>query len=254
MARLIPLFPPHQLYVSVFGGSGTDILRKPPSRSEVFNDRHGEVTNFFRVLQDRREELLERLRVTPVSRPQFEECLWLLRSGEGDPVLRAWAFVTGANQCRNGMDPLVAWPACWSPSVLRRLLRWTELPERLLEIAARLRAVVIERRDWSDVLRPLGSRGYDSPDTFFFLDPPYLPTSRDTGSRRVYSLEMSEADHERLLSRLVCIQGKAMLCGYDSALYRRYLGRWRREQFEVNCWASGGPEKPKRVEVVWMNY
>jgi DNA adenine methylase len=238
----------------VFGGSGTDILRKSPSRSEVFNDLHGEITNFFRVLQSKRDELLERLRVTLFSRPQFEECLTILRSGEDDPLLRAWAFVTAANQCRNGFDPLVAWPGCWSPSVNRRLLRWTEFPERLLDVAERFRGVIVERQDWSAILRPLGDGGYDSPDTFLFLDPPYLPSVREPGSRRLYSLEMSCDDHERLLDRLLLVTGKVMLCGYESALYQRYLRGWRRDSFDVKCRSSGKKVRPKRVEVVWMNY
>lgn len=41
MPRLIGIFPNHDHYVSVFGGSGADILGKPRSRLESYNDLDG---------------------------------------------------------------------------------------------------------------------------------------------------------------------------------------------------------------------
>src|SRR4051812_6712162 len=49
---LVPLIPPHEHFVCLFGGSGAEMLRKPPSPLESFNDIDQNVTNFFRVLRD----------------------------------------------------------------------------------------------------------------------------------------------------------------------------------------------------------
>jgi DNA adenine methylase len=46
---LLPLFPPHQVFVDVFGGSGAVLLGKPPSPVDVYNDIDGRLVNLFRV-------------------------------------------------------------------------------------------------------------------------------------------------------------------------------------------------------------
>lgn len=256
MPRLIPLFPDHKLYVSVFGGSGADILRKEPSDAEVYNDLNGNLSNFFGVLQNEAqlEQLQRRLARTPYSREQFEDCLEIIQPGRGDSVERAWAFVTAANQIRNGLDPGIALPSWWSNSVDQRRLKWLLLPEHLQIVADRIRLAVVENKPWQDILRAKGQGGYDSSDTFFFLDPPYVSETRDAASRRRYDLEMTEADHERLLKSLQIIKGKAMICGYSSPLYEQYLAGWRREEFSVTCATSHATTRPTRTEVVWMNY
>ena len=57
MPALVRLFPHHEHFVSVFGGSGADILGKPRSRLESFNDLDGQVYNLFCLLQQRTEHV-----------------------------------------------------------------------------------------------------------------------------------------------------------------------------------------------------
>lgn len=256
MPKLIPLFPAHSLYVSVFGGSGADILRKKPSESEVYNDLNCNVTNFFSVLQSESQlkQLQRRLSVAPYSRQQFEECLAVLQSGGGDSVERAFAFATAANQIRNGLDPSIALPSWWTSSVDQRRQKWLFLPEHLQSVADRFRLIVLENKPWEKILKTKGNGGYDSPDTFFYVDPSYLSETREAASRKRYQHEMTEADHESLLQQLQNIKGKAMLSGYESSLYDRYLAGWRREEIEVRCATSHARQRPTRREVVWMNY
>lgn len=114
----------------------------------------------------------------------------------------------------------------------------------------------IECRDWRDIVKL-----YDRPNTFFYLDPPYLPSTRKGGG---YRCELSEEDHQQLVNVLHTVQGKVMLSGYPSELCDSL--RWRKLEWEMTCCAAGrtratgllGPgsarQKQSRTECVWMNY
>ena len=101
---------------------------------------------------------------------------------------------------------------------------------------------------------------YDTPQTFFYCDPPYVPSTRRAG---VYKHELTDEDHQELVELLKQIQGRVMLSGYPNELYDS-LG-WRRIEWEVNCHAAGrtrvsglqgagSAAGQKRTECVWMNY
>lgn len=84
-----------------------------------------------------------------------------------------------------------------------------------------------------------------SAETFWFIDPPYLPETR--GAKR-YRYDMTREQHEQLLELVQEIEGMVMLCGYPSDLYDRELSDWQRHEFTVTT--RGG----LRTEVLWMNY
>ena len=70
-----------------------------------------------------------------------------------------------------------------------------------------------------------------------------------TRAAKQYRYEMTDADHERLLKRLLQSKAKIMLSGYESEMYNDYLAGWEKLQFS-SCAEHGKP----RVETVWMNY
>jgi hypothetical protein len=86
-------------------------------------------------------------------------------------------------------------------------------------IVERLRGVIIEQRPAADLLAR-----YDRPDTLFYVDPPYLFSTRST--KRVgndlchgYRHELDDAGHEALLDQLAAMRGMVVLSGYPSPLY-----------------------------------
>jgi len=101
--------------------------------------------------------------------------------------------------------------------------------------------VVIECRDAPEVIR-----AQDSPDTLFFVDPPYLPATR---SKSGYRHEMDQAQHIALLERLCQVNGMVVLAGYPSALYDRNLPGWRQITHPAR---AAGSHKP-RTETLWIN-
>ena len=78
--------------------------------------------------------------------------------------------------------------------------RWLGSVEHLPEIAMRLLRVQIENRPAVDVIRL-----YDSPNTLFYCDPPYLHSSR--GDSKAYGFEMEEESHKELSEVLRKLQG-----------------------------------------------
>lgn len=71
LAWLLPWLPECHHYCEPFAGSGAVLLNRAPSPIETYNDLDGEVVNFFRVLRDEKEKLVEAIGLTPYSREEF---------------------------------------------------------------------------------------------------------------------------------------------------------------------------------------
>lgn len=118
---------------------------------------------------------------------------------------------------------------------------WYHLPEWIEEIAERLRNIQIEHKPPLDLIRE-----FDSPDSFFYLDPPYLLNTR---SAKQYKHEMTEEDHIQLLETIVHCSAQIMISGYDTPLYNDYLHTW--DTLRIPNQTTSGVI---REEIVWMNY
>jgi DNA adenine methylase len=250
MRKIVPLIPDHAHYISVFGGSAADILYKPRSALETYNDLNNDLVNMYDVIRDERSRrtLLRMLAVTPYSRHVYETCKDIICTNTTDHVERAWAYIVVSNQGRVGHEAHCSWKSDWSYRRLRKpMKRWPRLLEVVERVAQRFATVQIECREWEDVLRR-----YDGDGALFYLDPPYVKSTRSTD--RIYRHEMSDSDHERLLITLLGLKGKVILSGYSHALYEAYLGDWRRQAYRVQCMLSTRPKRPERTEVLWMNF
>ena len=102
---LLPRLPSAHHYCEPFGGSAAVLLNRPPSPVETYNDLDGEVVNFFRVLRERRDELVGQIALTPFSREEF----YIAISGQDDsisPLERARRFFIqrASGENRSGAD------------------------------------------------------------------------------------------------------------------------------------------------------
>lgn len=70
--RIVDALPPHRTYVEPFAGSLAVLLAKPPALIEVVNDLDRELVVFWRVLQQRPEELIRVCALTPHARAEYE--------------------------------------------------------------------------------------------------------------------------------------------------------------------------------------
>jgi len=94
----------------------------------------------------------------------------------------------------------------------------------------------------------------DHPQTWFYLDPPYLHETRTVTNS--YEFECDSTHHVALLELLGTVRGKFALSGYPSPLYDEMAEAmgWRCERKLIDNKASSATEKPVMTECLWMNY
>ena len=94
---------------------------------------------------------------------------------------------------------------------------------------------------------------YDSPKTYFYVDPPYWKTEN------YYSLhDFDVEDHENLCTQLSNIKGRFSLSYYEFDLLSEWLPKdkfvWESREFVKAASASKGRKQNKGTEILVMNY
>jgi len=251
LAELLPLIPDHRLYCEVFGGSAALLLAKLPVAVEVYNDLDSGLVNFWSVVADpsKFEQLQLRLALTPYSEELFQQWRHGWADGEDDvEQARRWFLVARASFAgrfsRGGYSWRISQHRTQSTAG-----RYLSAVDRLTDVHERLRGVQVDHADWSVMLNR-----YDHPDTLFYLDPPYVQSTRSgyiEGDR--YRHEMTDDDHIRLVDRLLVAEAKVMLSGYDNDIYRLLdEAGWSRHTFTTHI-AAKQTDKPERTEAVWLS-
>lgn len=251
---IVPRIVEHYGYVEVFGGSAAVLFSKPKSRLETYNDYNDEIANFFRVLSDKTLsiELKKSLDWALYSRRDFQIAHETLKDPESTPVQKAKATFLSYRLSFSGYatnNKPTFGVSRRSPSGSEPYVTAIQLIEKFHR---RLEHVQIECLDWRVILEK-----YDDPHTFFYLDPPYVQSTRST--KKLYNKEMNEDEsHAELIEKISNLKGKVMLSGYENDLYAPLTDfGWEKEIFPTTAHSSGHTddgERPKRVEVLWMNY
>lgn len=246
---LLPLLPETQHYCEPFGGSGAVLVNRKPSPVETYNDIDGELVNFFRVLREDKDRLLEAIGLTPFSREEFELAIQIPTEPLSE-FERARRFFVRARQVRTGLAQTASsgrWAHCLLTSragMAGAVSRWLGSVEGLAEIAQRLLRVQIEHAPAIEVIQR-----YDSEETLFYCDPPYPHDSR--GDTNAYGYEMTDDDHRRLADVLHNVKGKVAISSYASNLMSELYKDW-------NCIEAPSRKvhsvKQDRVELLWINY
>ena len=225
--RIVSCFGDHYHYVEPYFGSGAVFFTKAVSPHEVINDTDGAVVNFFRVLRDETDALCWALEATPWARDEYAASY----QATGDSVEDARRFAVRVWQAHaSDLAKKTGWKNRGSKQRARGMsVRWQRVPSELAELAYRLKDAEIENRPALEVIGR-----FSGADCLIYADPPYLPSTR---TQRMYSQEMTEADHLAMLDALLAHNGPAVLSGYDNEIYNAALTGW--EQVLV---------KPPKVE------
>lgn len=234
--------PKHHSYLEPYAGGIAVLLNKEPSRIETINDLDHDVVNLFRVIREKRNELIEQIVYTPYARQEYNDA-FPDNSEEQSDVERAKNFLV-----RSGMGH--GFRLCekcgWKKDVYAReaayaVRYWNDLPEVITAVAHRLKMVQIENKPAVELIK-----SFNHDNILIYADPPYVLSTR---SRKQYRHEMSDQDHVELLETLLLHTGPVMLSGYDNDIYNEYLQGWRK----ISTPARAENSLP-RTEVLWMNY
>lgn len=247
---LLPLLPQTPVYVEPFGGSAAVLLnRDPATELEVYNDLSGSVVNFFKVLRDSRDELMEQLRLTLYSRDEYNDCDTFIKDKTEEelrsrPVEWARCFYVGVKQ--SFMSNREGWviSAIGSP----RLRGWWSGIENLRAVYNRLKRVQIENQDGLVLIEKFNTK-----DVLQYQDPPYVLSTRPGG--QVYEHEFTDEQHVALADFNLRAKCKVALSGFKSKLYTELYedNNWIRVDIDYSVHCLGEKNK-KRIESVWCNY
>lgn len=234
---IISHMPDHTTYLEPFFGSGAVFFNKKQSALETINDIDGNVVNLFRMVRDRADELSRATYFTPYSREEYLSC----QKQCDDELEKARRFLVSCWQSiRVKTGSISGWKCRGTPDDSYRIKQWNDLPDKFALVAERLKDVQIENRPAVEVIKR-----YKRQDVLIYADPTYMA---DTRNGSIYKNEMTDEDHEELLSVLVDHPGPVLLSGYDNPLYKSLLIEWQREE-KLQVIESG----QHRTEVLWVN-
>ncbi len=213
--KIASQFKHHQVYCEPFGGAFSVGLRKisPPGCKDVYNDTEGGIVNFWYQLRDNGEELIVKLTELTFDMDTIE---WAKTETE-DPLEAAIKYYVHAQvgYCGGGIVP-------WSAGFSHNSVGKKNDCSHLKAIAKHIQDLEICQKDAFDIIRE-----FDSPETLFYVDPPY----QEINSKKGYLEQFTVSDHERLVRVLKGVQGQVVLSGYDNDLYDQALDGWTKVEF-----------------------
>ncbi|MHB2025137.1 MAG: DNA adenine methylase [Elusimicrobiota bacterium] len=196
--KIVPMIPEHTTFVEAFCGGAQIFFHKKRSEKEVLNDVNADLVFAYRFIKSMSPEDWEWLKDQSwiIARTRAKRLFELKPKSPRERFYR-FAYLNkaqywGRTDVWEGMRPN------GSTGLGARI----RLAERLPQIQERLKGVELHSWDWRDIIK-----AYDSPDTFFYLDPPYpLHWPKEKG--KYGDKFFQEKD---LVPALKAVQGKFLL-------------------------------------------
>lgn len=221
-------------YIEVFGGAGWVLFGKEPGKElEVFNDINSNLINLYRCIKYHGEELQKELNWLLVSREQFfdNKCQLDVRGLTDIQRAARYFYIIkvsfGSDHRSFGTNK-------------RNLLTSIEY---LHEVQERLKNVVIENKDFSNLIEV-----YDRPSALFYLDPPYH------GTEKYYGYDFGIKQHVDLNTILKNINGRFILSYNDDEFIRELYKDFHVEGISRNCGLSNKSEAKNFNELIIRNF
>ncbi len=239
--QIVELMPKHETYVEPFCGAAWVFFAKAPSKGEILNDANGELVNFWRVIQNHRDEMIDCLQYSVHSRQLFD----ILK--QTDPstltdIQRAVRFYSLQCMCFGGKT------AGQSHGVSKeRAPRLSRIrAERDIDAAhERIANAHIENIDGLECIRR-----YDGPNVLFYVDPPYYGCEND------YAVKWPRARFSELSDLLTGIEGRFILSLNDRREVRDIFGHLHIKSVSVRYSAgkTAASRSSARGEVLISNF
>jgi len=239
------LIPEHTCYAEVFGGAAALLLNKPPSPVEVYNDFDSELVNLFEVIRDDVDTFVRRADWLLYSRELYEKWKNDLKNDSTlddrvERALRFWYLMRSSFAAH----PYKGWAFCRNVGRNRPLSLVNALGN-IRTIHDRLRTVEIDHLDFRRCIK-----NRDGPETFMFLDPPYLEA--EEYRLGVFTLQ----DHTDLADILHHMKSKWLLTIGDHPKIRKLYNDFPIERAKTHLSVPKiiGDKRPTFKHLIIRNY
>jgi len=218
---ILPLIPEHKVYVEPFVGGGSVYFAKPRSEVEVISDINQPLIEFYRTIRDISDidtypdlslnvvQTIQEKLDAPIITPSDKIANYIISMCNG--------FISGKSEKK----------VVWKHNINRKM-------ESIYKYRDRLRSTTIHNLSYQHIIEQ-----YDSPDTFFYLDPPYVNTN-------VWYKNPS-IDFIQLRHILDNIQGRFILSLNDSPFVRETFKDYY--MMEVSLKVQGGMTPGKSFKI-----
>jgi DNA adenine methylase len=227
---------PHHTYAEVFMGMGGVFLRRSRSApAEFVNDWSQDVATFFRILQRHYVAFVDMLRYQLSTRAEFERLLKVDPDTQTDLeraarflYLQRLAYGGKVHGRSFGVDPRGA-----SGFDVSKIVPMLEA------VHERLTAVTIERLPWSEFVAR-----HDTPETLFYLDPPYFGSEGDYGKAL-----FDRGEFAKMARQLAGIEGTFLLSLNDHPRVREIFAKFAMVGLELTYSIQGGAQEAKELVI-----
>ena len=265
---IVPFYDKNmETYVETFGGVfwcffNMDLKQYPNLKKVVYNDFNPLNYNLFKCIQNP-EELLKAINdiecqqvgveITP---PHLKEMFISFqaeifaedfRVNPGDYVVAA-KYVYILTQVFSGSKPEKSSYIDLKGKYKSKYLTFRDKLSKPDWVEHFLSITHVENMDFADVIIK-----YDSPTTYFYVDPPYFKTENYYSNH-----DFDRNDHERLAISLKSMVGKFSLSYYDFPLLSEWFPKdqyvWEMKKFAKAAAAKKGKTQNMGEELLIMNY
>ena len=225
LTTLLPLIPEHDLYVELFLGSGALFFNKEPTKS-ILNDNDEDV--IYRLKLVKKVPLFQstnRKYTVDEIKELFDRPQRTLQDKLIHEKIKSSAGFTG--------KPIK------NTSQIYKSPNPYSIANHLQEYKSLLQHATLTQKDYKVILKK-----YDSPTTFFFIDPPY-----DNTDKRCY--KVTSIHFEEMRDVLRQVQGWFLLTINDSPYHRELFKEFNIEPIVVKTTRQ---KTPPRDELIIRNY
>lgn len=232
-------------YAELCGGAASVLFNKRPSKIEIYGDVDPRTANVFYCLKHYPDEFIKIVEATTYCEKSFKDA-GKVQFVYGD-VNSAVAELSLRRMSRGGLKKHFSWSNRMRGGRPGDENAFETFKSLLPDMVKRLQNVEVSCMDIMESIKL-----YDSEKTLFYIDPPYVHSTRV--SKDVYEYEMTNEQHEQIGEMLNSIEGKAIISGYDCLLYQKLYKNWRCVAKAVKNNAGQTKVKSNRIECLWLNY
>jgi DNA adenine methylase len=265
---IVPFYPTDmETYVEPFSGMfwcffNMDMEKYPNLKKVVYNDFNPLNYNLFQCVQNPSElqRVMDEIEVqkvgvayTPI---ELRDKFYMFQSeifnerfnvGKCD-YLTAAKYVYVLSQVFSGSKPETSNFIDLKGKYRSKYLAFRDKLSKPKWVDHFLKITDVENLDFQDVIEK-----YDSPSTYFYVDPPYWKTENYYSNH-----DFDRDDHERLAIALNKVQGKFSLSYYDFELLHDWFpetkNRWEKKEFAKAAAAKKGTKQNMGEELLILNY